>query len=139
MLIEPKGARTLVIVDSIHVGYPIPTVNSLPRLTEQEDSVWTTAVETDTTALVTRKLMPETKDGNAKFILRPNLDRAKNDRGIGRVKPFEKEGVLLSIRDTGDKSSKILEDSEKDHLQLHRKGLLHQAWTHCTLQSNQAK
>lgn len=80
-----------------------------PCLAEQEDAVRAATIKGDTAALIAHKLVPKAKDGNSELIMRPDLNGAQHDRGIGRVEPFKEESVLFAVGDTRDKASQILE------------------------------
>lgn len=89
---------------------------ALPRLTEEQDAIRTTAVKGNTAALVGAKLVPEPKNGNGKFVPMPNVDRAKHDRSVCGIKPLEEQVVLLAVTDARHKSTQVLEHSQEDQL-----------------------
>lgn len=82
-----------------------------PCLAEQEDTVRAAAVKGDTAALVAHKLMPEAKDGDSEFIMRPDLDGTRHDRGIGGVKPIKEQSILLATGDARNEASQVLENA----------------------------
>jgi hypothetical protein len=88
----------------------------LPRFSEEQDPIRTTAFEHDTTTLVACKLVPEAHDGNTEFVVRPMLHGTQDDGRICWIEPLEKQAVLLPIGDTRDKPPQIFKDPKQNQL-----------------------
>lgn len=94
-----------------------PSMLFLPGLSEEQDAIGATAVKGDTAALIGGEFVPETENGDPKFILRPDLDRSNRQRGIGREKPLKEHIVLFTVGDTDGKAPQILEDAQEYQLE----------------------
>lgn len=65
------------------------SVEDVACLSEEQDTIGAANVEGDTTVLIASKLVPEAKDRNSEFIVRPDLNSSLDNRSVRGIEPVK--------------------------------------------------